>query len=376
MDARSRSHPLGSWTLALLAIVVGVAVVIACSAAPGPPAAPEAGGAPRPAAAPGAAQAAAPAAPPPAASPTPIAIKVGYSELTAAQTPNWVAEDAGIYKQYGLDVELLYVQSSQTVAAILAGDLQIALGGGAAAMNSRLNGSDMVIFMALTNYYPYEFFVSRDISGPADLRGKPIGISRFGSSSDVATRLALRLVGLDPDQDVTLIQTGSLAERMAAMETGQLAGALASPPYNTRLRRAGLKAILDLSKTGEPALNNVGFAEEGWLKENSVAAQAFVNAVTEGIHYAKANRDYAESVMARYLKLDDPQAVSDSYDFYLGDNLTRLPDLSIEAGREYLESRAERDPRAAAANVADFFDTSFLDRTKASGLIERLWGQN
>jgi ABC-type nitrate/sulfonate/bicarbonate transport system substrate-binding protein len=190
----------------------------------------------------------------------------------------------------------------------------------------------------------------------------------------VSTRLALHLLGLDPEKDVTLIQTGSLAERMAAMETGQLAAALASPPYNTRLRRAGLKTLLDLSKTGEPALNNVGFAQAGWLQENHAVAQAFVNAMTASIHYAKTNREYTEGVMAKYLKLDDQEAIADSYDFYLGDNLTRLPELSIDAGKKYLESRVDKDPHAATANVADFFDTSFLQHTKASGLLERLWG--
>lgn len=218
--------------------------------------------------------------------------------------------------------------------------------------------------------------MSKDISSPEDLRGKTVGISRFGSSSDVATRLALRRLGLVPEQDVTLIQTGSLAERMAAMESGQLAGALASPPYNTRLRRAGLKSILDLSKTGEPALNNVGFAEGGWLKEHGAVAQAFVNAMTEAIHYAKTNREDTKGVMAQYLRLDDREAISDSYEYFLGDNLVRLPELSIEAGQKYLESRAAKDPEAATANVADFFDSSFLERTKASGLVEHLWGQS
>jgi NitT/TauT family transport system substrate-binding protein len=355
--------------------MVVVALLLACGPAPAP-AASSAGSGAAPAAAPSAPAPApsAPAADAPGALSSPVSIKVAYSELTAAQAPTWVAEEAGIFEKYGLDVDLEYIQSAQTVAAVLAGDVQIALGGGAAAMSSRLGGSDMVIFMALTNYYPYELFVAPDIHTAADLRGKTIGISRFGSSSDVSTRLALRLLGLDADKDVTLIQTGSLAERMAAMETGQLAAALASPPYNTRLRRDGLKSILDLSKSGEPALNNVGFASAAWLKENQATAQAFVNAMTEAIHYAKANREWTEGVMAQYLKLDDPEAVSDSYDFYLGDNLHHLPELSIEAGKKYLESRADKEPQAATANVADFFDTSFLERTKASGLVEHLWG--
>jgi NitT/TauT family transport system substrate-binding protein len=372
MGAPIHRHGSRSRVLAVVVSLLAVAALAGCSAIPQLPSTAET----RLAAAPSGATAAAtaPAFEAPGALPSPVSIKVAYSELTAAQTPTWVAKQAGIFEKYGLDVELLYIQSAQTAAAVLAGDVQIALGGGAAAMSARLNGSDLVIFMALTNYYPYEFYVSKEISSADDLRGKTIGISRFGSSSDVATRLALRLLGLSPEQDVTLIQTGSLAERMAAMETGQLAGALASPPYNTRLRRAGLKSLLDLARTGEPALNNVGFAEGGWLNENQAVAQAFVNAMTEAIHYAKANREYTEGVMAQYLRLDDREAIADSYDYYLGDNLVRLPELSLEAGQKYLESRAAKDPAAATANVADFFDSRFLERTKAGGLLERLWG--
>ena len=372
MDARLQWHGSRARLVSLVVGLVTIAVGLGCTAAPRAPAAAEAGDAP--AAAPGGAPTASAAAvQSPGALPSPVSIKVAYSELTAGQTPNWVAQEAGIFEKYGLDAELLYIQSAQTATAVLAGDVQIALGGGAAAMSSRLGGSDMVIFMALTSYYPYELFVSNDIATPADLRGKTIGISRFGSSSDVSTRLALQLLGIDADRDVTLLQTGSLAERIAAMQSGQLAGALASPPYNTLLQRAGLRSILDLSKSGEPALNNVGFARASWLRENPAVAQGFLNAITEGIHYAKTHREYAERVMAQYLKLDDPEAVSDSYDFYLGDNLAHLPELSVEAGRKYLESRADKDPKATTANVADFFDTSFLERTKASGLVARLW---
>ena len=317
-----------------------------------------------------------PAAPPPAAPPAPMPLKVGYSELTTAQAPNWVAEEAGINAKHGIDAELLYVQSSQTVAAIMAGDVDVAIGGGGAAVNSRLGGSDLVIFFALMDYYPFEFFVSPDVAEPGDLRGKTVGISRFGSTSDMATRVALQHFGLVPNRDVTLIQLGSLPERVAAMQAGQLAGAVSSPPYNTALRRMGLRSILDLAKTGEPALNNVGFARASWLRENPAAAQAFLNAIVEGIHHVKTNREYAERILVQYLKLDDTAAVADAYDYYLGENMPRLPELSIEAGRKYLEDQAASDPRAATANVADFFDNSFLERTKASGLVERLYGAN
>jgi NitT/TauT family transport system substrate-binding protein len=388
MAVRSRSQISLRPAYLLVASLVSIGLMVACAPA-ARPAAPSASSAPASApsgpsqAAPASqasgqaasAPAAAPAAAQPAAPPAaPVKVRVAYSELTSAQTPNWVAQEAGIYAKQGLDTEQLYIQSAQTVAAVLAGEVEVALGGGAAAMASKLGGSDMVIFLALTNYYPYELFVASDINSAADLRGKVVGISRFGSSSDVATRLALNHLGLDADRDVTYIQVGSLAERMAAMRTGQLAAAVASPPYNTTLRRMGLRSILDLAKLGEPALNNVGFARATWLKENPTTAQAFVNGVIEGIHHAKTNREYSERVMAQYLKLDDVEAVSDSYDYYLGDNLTRLPELSVDAGRKFLETEGAKLPGSANARAEEFFDTTFLERARTSGIVERLYG--
>ena len=381
MEARSRGRNPLRPAVSLVAALVTLGLLLSCAsqsrpAAPTGSSAP-ASGAPQAAApanqpASGATSAAQPAAPPQA----PARVRVAYSELTSAQAPNWVAQDAGIYAKHGLDTEQLYIQSANTVAAVLAGEVDVALGGGAAAMASKLGGSDMVIFFALTNYYPYELFVSSEINTPADLRGKVVGISRFGSSSDIATRLALQHFGLDAERDVTLIQVGSLAERMAAMRSGQLAAAVASPPYNTTLRRMGLRSILDLAKMGKPALNNVGFARATWLKENPTTAQAFVNAIVEGIHYSKMNREFAEKTLASYLKLEDTEAIADSYDYYLGDNLNRLPLLSVEAGRDFLETEGAKLPGASTARPEEFFDTTFLERARTSGLIERLYGSN
>src|SRR5262249_2764218 len=144
-----------------------------------------------------------------------------------------------------------------------------------------------------------------------------IGISRFGSSSDVATRLALRRLGLDPDRDVSFIQVGSLQERFAAMQAGNIHGGLASPPQPLTLRRLGFTSLLDLASTGDVSLNNTGYAMESWLRANEAIAQTFASAMVEAIHYAKTHPELTQRVIARYLKLDDPEAAVEAYDFYV-----------------------------------------------------------
>jgi NitT/TauT family transport system substrate-binding protein len=302
-------------------------------------------------------------------------VRVTYSELTAGQVVNWVTQEAGIYATHGLDVQQNYIASAQTAAAVLANEMDIAIGGGYAAVNSRLAGSDLTIFVGGTNWFAFEFQVVPEINSPADLRGKTIGISRFGSSSDVATRVALKYFGLDPERDVTLIQTGSLQERVAAMQSGALHGGVALLPHTTILRRLGFKTILDLRETGEEEMNSQGYATAAWLAANEATAQAFVNAQIEGLYYARAHREFAEAVIAQYLKLDDPEAVAESYDYFITQREDRTLRPAVNAARKYLASLAPTDPRAASVRVEDVVDLRYVDRAVASGLIERLYGE-
>jgi ABC-type nitrate/sulfonate/bicarbonate transport system substrate-binding protein len=308
----------------------------------------------------------------------PTKIRLAYSQIWGANVVPWLAYEAGVFAKHGLDVEMSYVASSQTVPATLSGEVDIAIGGGYAVINSRLAGSDLVMFYNAMNWYPYLLMTSPDISTPEELRGKTLGVSRFGSASDVATRVALKQLRLVPDRDVTLIQVGSLQERIAAMKSGAIAGGVAAPPDTVILRRQGFKTLYDLRNSPDKELPNSVFATERWLRANEDPAQRFVNALIEATYLAKTDRELAEKVLADYLKLDDPEAIADAYEGFVV-RMERAPDLGIEAARTYLQEQAASDPRAAAAATADpgqFFDTRFMERVRASGLIERLYGGN
>jgi ABC-type nitrate/sulfonate/bicarbonate transport system substrate-binding protein len=191
----------------------------------------------------------------------------------------------------------------------------------------------------------------------------------------VATRVALERLGLRPDQDVTIVQSGSLNERIAAMQAGAVAGGMSAAPDTLRLRRLGFVSLLDLAETGEQELTTVAFASAAWLRANDATAQAFVDAMIEGIHYTKANPGIAERVLGQYLKIDDPELLADAYTHFVGAPLATLPDPGVEAARRYLANQAATDPRAAGARPDDFFDLRFIERARASGVLERLYGQ-
>ncbi len=374
MAGRSRRRPLTARLLAPLVLTVAL-LALGCA----PTAAPSGGAVREPLPPAGAASSgstsAAPASPaPPGTPPSLVPVRIAYSSLWGANAVPWTAHEAGIFAKHGLDTQLTYISSAQTVPAALANEVDISFGGGYAVISSRLGGGDLLIFFNPCNWSPYELMVTPDVQTGADLRGKTLGVSRFGSASDVATRQALTKLGLAPERDVVLIQMGALTERIAAMKAGALAGGVAVPPDNLILRRQGFHTLVDLGATGDPELTNTAFATSRWLDANPSAAQAFTDALVEGIHFAKNNRAFTEKVLGQYLQLEDPEEIAEAYEHFVGPRLQRLPDIGVEAARGFLESQVPADPRAASARPTDFFDTRFLDRTRTSGLVERLYG--
>jgi NitT/TauT family transport system substrate-binding protein len=282
-----------------------VLLLFACQAS-GPPAR---GEAPSGAAAPPVA-ALAPVAP--TAVPTPTRLVLSYSNLTPNQWPIWIAHDAGIFARHGLDVDVRLMESSTGVPALIAGDTQAAVLGGSEVLGAAAEGADLAIVAGLSRTFAFRFMANASIQRIDDLRGKRVGVSRIGSSSDIATRLALQRLGLVPDEDVEVIQVGSLTARIQALETGAIQGAVTELPDTTRLGKMGYHVLFDLSDLGLPAATDIVAVRRGDLTEQRATVQALVDAVVEAIAVQRTNRAVAQAVLARWLQTDDPDALAET----------------------------------------------------------------
>jgi NitT/TauT family transport system substrate-binding protein len=156
-------------------------------------------------------------------------VTAAYSNIAATVLPLWTAKETGVFDKHGLDVDLQYVASATAVPAVISGQMQMAEVGGSEVLGAIAGGADLVIVAIDTPTYPYVFEAAPGIQSPADLKGKAVGISRIGSSSDIATRVVLKSFGLDADKDVNLVQTGSVSDRAAAMQSGAIQAARRHP---------------------------------------------------------------------------------------------------------------------------------------------------
>jgi NitT/TauT family transport system substrate-binding protein len=145
-------------------------------------------------------------------------VYVGLVSVTPTNVPVLAGVDGGYFKKYGLEVKPLVMSGSSTaIASMLSGDVSFITIAGSGVINAHLGGRDAVMIAGTVNYAPYELIVSKDIKKIEDLKGKKLGIARFGGSADFVARWGLEKHGLIPGRDVVILQTGGNPERLTAV---------------------------------------------------------------------------------------------------------------------------------------------------------------
>lgn len=170
-------------------------------------------------------------------------LHVGYSAQAGSLAPIWITKEAGIFRKHGLDVELLFIPGGPTAAAaLLSGEVPITVVGGPAVVSSNLAGSDLVMIGGIVNTFAFQIVTVKSITSYQQLRGKRLGVNRFGASPDVAARFALKHMGIDP-KDLTILQLSEQSTRLTAMMAGQLEAAVFLPPITTMAQKQGMNGF-------------------------------------------------------------------------------------------------------------------------------------
>lgn len=309
-------------------------------------------------------------APPPAGA-QPKKIEVAYSAISATQATLWFTKEAGVFEQHGLGVRLNYVASgTKVVQALLAGEFPIAFAGSAVVL-ATLVGGDVVFVGGAVNVPAFYLLVTPEIKRIEDLRGKVLGVTRFGASSDFALRYALRHWGIEPDRDVTVLQVGGQPEIIASMKGGAIQGAPVVAPFELRGRKAGLTVLTDLSKSGFQ-YPMIGIAStRAAIRKDPDAVRAFLRAYTEGTHRFFREKALALKVIGAYTKTGDPEVLESAY-AYATQFVERIPRPPLKGVENTLEEIARKRPEAKGRRAEDFVDGRFFEELEASGFFKSL----
>ena len=325
---------------------------------------------PHPAVAPTVAPAVAPTVAPAVATPLKKVI-ISYSELGATDLAMFLAKDQGYFEQQGVDADLQFIASSTGIPALVSDQTQFALIGAPEAVGAAVAGADTVAFIQLSGTQPYLMEVQKDIQTIDDLKGKKIGISTFGSSSDSATRQSLQLVGLNAETDVTLVVVGSAPNRYAAMLSGGIDAGLASPPDTLLLEDGGLHALYDCSTLSMLPLAQSLITRKATIARDRDLVQRIANAMVAGTVFQKKDREVAEQSLGKWTQSNPSYATQHALDvaweYWTGHVLRTPPTLKLSEWQGFVDQLASSNPKAQGFDGSTIIDTSFVEAAVAQG---------
>jgi ABC-type nitrate/sulfonate/bicarbonate transport system substrate-binding protein len=279
----------------------------------------------------------------------------------------WTAIDNGIFARHGLDLDAQYIPSTTGVASLLSGNTNIAFLGGSDILGAATQGADVVVLADVIAVYPYELLVDPSITDPSQLKGKTFGISNFGSSSDVATRVLLKKFNLDPNTDVKIVPVGSGTNRSAALQSGAIQAEVDAPPTSIPLEAAGFKVLYNLASAGLPNLNHAMVVRRGWLENNRDVAQRFVDAEIEGLNLVRSNPDAAATSLAKALNLE-PGVARQSVQWVDTNVYASVPWVRPEAFNDSLQLLAASNDKLQGFDPNTIIDNSFVQSAQDRGL--------
>jgi NitT/TauT family transport system substrate-binding protein len=301
-------------------------------------------------------------------------MRIAYSSISGAYVGIWVAHDAGLFAAEGLDDQLIFIPSATQLAQVaVAGDVDIASLGGGPMMAAVLSGADPKAIGNNVNKLIFSIHARPEVKSIEDLRGKRIAVSRFGSSSDVAARYALRKFNLEPQKDIVLMQLGSMSSMFGALKSGAVNASVVSPPTQFLSEQLGFKELVSITDMDYAYPNPTMVVSGDLIRKRPDTIDRFMRAYVRGMHRAITDREFTIKSLAKYTTVADPGLLRKTYDFYVGKVVERAPYINMTGMQHALDDLARTVPAAKNAKPEQFVDTHFLDKLEKSGLLKELY---
>ncbi|HEY1236017.1 MAG TPA: ABC transporter substrate-binding protein, partial [Candidatus Binatia bacterium] len=265
-------------------------------------------------------------------------VRIGYSSISGAYTPIWVAHDAGYFAKEGLLDDIVLIPSGTQLAQVtVAGEIDIGSLNGSSAIAAALQGADLKIIGNSGNKMVFSLYVRPEIKSVEQLKGKKIGVTRFGSAPDISVRYALRKYNINPDKDLTLIQLGFMATVAGGLQGGSIEGGVVSPPTQFAVEKAGFKELINITDMDfafpNPALVAVGSI----IRSKPDVINRFMRAYVRGMHRARTDPAFTYKSMAKYTKIEDTAVLHKAYEFYMSKVLEKAPYINMVGVQNVLD---------------------------------------
>ena len=299
-------------------------------------------------------------------------LRMAYSSISGSAVVPWIAIDKGLFTKYDLDVELIYVAGSQAMQSLLGGTTPIGLQGIEPVFRVNAHGSDTVMILGLVTKPPFSIIVRPEIKEYRELRGKAMGITRYGSSTDMLLRLTLEKWGFKPETDVPILQMGGVPPILAGMQSKRIFGGPLSLPTLARAKLEGYRELADVADL-VPDYQVAGIVtRRAFIKQNPEVVRGFIKAIVEATATFKNEPAYAKKIMKERLKIDDQVVIDETqknYPRYMP-NVPYPSRAGIAVIKAFLD---KNEPAVRPLSIDDQIDNQIVRELEQSGFFSSLY---
>lgn len=298
-------------------------------------------------------------------------VRLNWGAISGVMSPIWVAEEEGLFKKHGLDLELIHIAStSRAIQSMLSGEIQFTTADALNSIQAVGAGADVVMFCEGINRFVFSIMSRPDLKRIGDLKGKKIGITRLGSSTHTAVLHVVNKAGLGPN-DYALLQLAEVPNILTTLLAGQIDAGALSPPTNSRAKKAGLHELVNLGTDGPEYPSTVIVSSRAYIKANPDITRRMVRALGEGLHIFKTNRQMGIKAIQKYARLKDPDILDDTYTQFR-DAFDAIPYVSRAGINTLIASLGEKDPKIRALKYEDVADMRFVAEVEKEGFFKKL----
>jgi NitT/TauT family transport system substrate-binding protein len=308
-------------------------------------------------------------------------VRIGVSSVSATSGSLWVAEEKGLFKKHGIETEVIVIGggAARVVSSLIAGEIQFSVGGGDAVIRAALRGADGVLVASPMKTGLQRLMVRPEIRTPADLKGKTIAVTRFGSASHWVLQLFLRKWGMRND-DIKMLQLGSSPAMFASLEKGAVDGGAFTIPTFFLAEERGYRILADPVDMEIYYLQNSVDSTRSYIKRNRDASLRVIKAICEGLAYFRKNKNESIAIMQRKLRIQSAQErdvkyLELSYNLLAEKFYNQVPYATPKAVETTLEFIAAEEPKAKGADPRQFLDESLVREVEESGFIKALYAK-
>ena len=298
-----------------------------------------------------------------------LPLRASYSSIGGAFAPLWLAQDKGLFTKYGLAVELKYILSATGTQALFSGSIDI-VNPATEIVEAGLGGQRVAFIIGILNRAVLSVYSKAELRQLTDLRGKVMGVTLPGSTTDLTAKILFQQAGMIPGKDVQVTHLQGMPDIITALTQGRIDAGVVSAPTTLKLRQAGFKELVDVAARNVPMIHAGLATTRDFIKNNPEKVRRYVQAYIEGTKIARTDPETTKQIIGKYTKTDNKEDLDETYNTY-AKVWEQAPYVSAAGMQTMLNFSV--NPAGKTAKPEQFIDNSFVTELEKSGFIEKLY---